>query len=368
MDCSKEYIYLALANAIKDPEYDVMKEKFFRYVEERFDPSFVDETVDDYVFYINNEKWLVRYDRGIKCWYLIVDSDLIMNRYDSDSDIYIEPNGSVKKWDSDKIYWDRKHLLDQYERISVKMRCVAKDQEYGTREIIFPKKKRYGRISLKDFCNGLDEEGRENFWLLKFSEDDIRYICKQPVTEPLTLREYYRLCRVYYLSQPDISARVPDDPKEAYIRFSDGRTDNMEGVNPDDPQELYDWTYRKGEWKDRDQGGHPHEIRGRTHLYPYFTDGTSGHYVLSEFIWCYDCAVELCKEPNVMLRDGKYIADAIRRNGMMRVDPHFGRPYGYPNENYIQPVHYNFLTRKQKLKVVWDELVEAQIKTPNSSE
>ena len=69
-----------------------------------------------------------------------------------------------------------------------------------------------------------------------------------------------------------------------------------------------------------------------------------------------------------MLSDGKYIADAIRRNGKMRVDPYFMRPYGYPNDEYIQPVRYSGLTRKQKRKVVWDELTEAQVRTLRHSE
>ncbi|MDR0335194.1 MAG: hypothetical protein LBH69_04845 [Methanomassiliicoccaceae archaeon] len=364
----RNYIHLTLANSVKDPEFDGMKERLFRSVEERFDPSFSDETVDDYVFYIKDERRLVRYDRGIKCWYLIADDKLIMNRYDSDSDIFICPEGHVKKWHSDHCYPNRECVLKEYERISEGIRCAAKDQECGTRVLSFPKKKRYGRISLKDYCAGLDEWGKNNFWVMKFSEDHIRYICKEPTTEPLTLREYFRLCRLYYLTDTSISAAIPDDPKEAYLRFSDGRTDNMEDVDQDDPRDLYDWAYRKGKWACRYMGGHPFEIRARTYLNPYFTDGTSGHYELREFIWNYDSAVELCKEPNVMLSGRKYIADAIRQKGNMRVSPHLGRPHGYPNKEYIQPVHYPELTRKQKLKIVWDELVEARIKTPLSFE
>jgi len=357
------YEHLVWANSVKDAWFDGIKDRFFRYINEKFDSSFSNETVDDYNFYMKDEEWLVRYDRGIRCWFLAVDGRLIMNRYDSDGDIYLSDRGGVEKWRSHNFYPNRKILLEEYERISEEVRRTAKEQECGTREISFPKKKRYGSISVKDFCDGLDEQGKKNFWAMRFSEDDIRYICKQPTTEPLTLREYFRLCRLYYLTDPTISRPIPDDPKEAYLRFSDGRTDEMEGVDQDDPEDLYDWEYRKGRWANRHQGGHPHEIRSRTYLSPHFTDGVKGHYVLSEFIWNYDNTVELCREPNVVLRDGKYIADAIRRNGKMRVDPHFFRPYGYPNEEYIQPVRYEGLTTKQKRKVVWDELVEAQIKS-----
>jgi len=364
----KEYRFLTAANSVKDTEFDGMKERFFRYVSEKFDPSFSDETFDDYVFYMKDEEWLVRYDRWLKCWFLGIDNKIIMNRYDSDVDGYLDDTGQVKGWYSHHAFPRMKDVLNEYERVSDAVRCAAEEQECGTRKLSFPKNKRYGIISIKDFCDGLDENGKNNFWLMRFSGDDIKYICKQPVTEPLTLREYFRLCRLYYLKDPTISAPIPDDPKKAYLRFSDGRTDEMEGVDQDDPDDLYDWTHMEGRWKGRYQGGHPHEIRARTHLYPYFTDGKSGHYVLSEFIWNYDNAAGLYREPNVMLSDGEYIADAIRRNGRMRVDPHFFRPYGYPNKEFIQPVHYTALTYRQKRKVVWDELIEARIKEPRPPE
>ncbi|MCL2143805.1 MAG: hypothetical protein FWH44_06090 [Methanomassiliicoccaceae archaeon] len=359
------YEHLVLANSVKDTEFDAMKYRFFGYINEKFDPSFSDETVDDYTFYINSEKWLVRYDRGITCWFLAVDGRLIMNRYDSDSEFYLGDRGSLERWRSHDFCPNSKVLMNEYERVSEQIRLTEKEQERGTRKISFPKSKRYGSISMKDFCGGLDEYGKENFWALKFSEEDLGHICKQPVTELLTLREYFRLCRLYYTTDPDISAEIPDDPKEAYLRFSDGRTDEMEDLDQDDPDDLYDWTNRKGRWADRYYGGHPHEIRFKTYLYPHFTDGKKGHYVLSDFIWNYDKAIGICREPNVMLSDGEYIACAVRMKGMIRVDPHFFRPYGYPNKEFIQPVRYEDLTRKQKLKVVWDELTEAQIKTPH---
>ena len=77
------YEHLVWANSVKDAWFDGIKDRFFRYINEKFDSSFSNETVDDYNFYMKDEEWLVRYDRGIRCWFLAVDGRLIMNRYDS---------------------------------------------------------------------------------------------------------------------------------------------------------------------------------------------------------------------------------------------------------------------------------------------
>ena len=47
---------------------------------------------------------------------------------------------------------------------------------------------------------------------------------------------------------------------------------------------------------------------------------------------------------------------------MLEVIPNFNR-YGYPNKDFDEPVGYDNLTRKQKNKVVWDKLTEAEIKS-----
>jgi len=46
---------------------------------------------------------------------------------------------------------------------------------------------------------------------------------------------------------------------------------------------------------------------------------------------------------------------------MLEVTPSFNR-YGYPNKDFQEPVNYDDLTRKQRNKIVWDELKEAQRK------
>ena len=143
------------------------------------------------------------------------------------------------------------------------------------------------------------------------------------------------------------------------IRFSDGRTNEIENVEQDDPQDFHDWTYKNGRWKDRRQGGHPHEISGKTYLYPYYTDGVNGYYVWRAFMWCYDKAVTLCRELNIMLENKEPLIDIINEVDTLRVESN-SYPYSYSNEEYSELVRYENLTRKQKLRVKWDELTEAK--------
>jgi hypothetical protein len=323
-----------------------------------------DDTVDDYTFYINKTIWLIRYDRGIKCWLLFIGNEQVINKYDEISEFYIDGEGSVREWRSYPAMDEEfiKILYEEHKHLKNKLMTVQFEQESGTRKIEYPKEKRCGRISRRDFYNGMDDEQRQKYWAFKFSEENIKYIDKTPVIAPLTLREYFRLCRLYYLAnQGDYIRDVPDDPKEAYMRFADGRTERMETVDLDDPQDFYDWVKKEGKWKGRSSIGHPHEITGKTYLYPHYTDGVNGYYLWSGFIWNYDKVVTFCHEPNLMLNDYKYLVDIIKGNGVLEVSPSFNR-YGYPNEEFQEHVNYGDLTRKQKNKIVWDELLEAQIK------
>jgi len=360
------YYNLQSANAIFNPEFEEWKGEFFDYVKKTFDPSFQNETFDNYTFFIDQKRWMVRYDRGIKCWMLFTEGDhgFILNKYDVIEDEYIDSRGGLAKLRSESID-ERffKHLRDEYGQLMARLTAIEAEQRQGIRKVVYPKRQQYGRISRQDFYKGMSEEQRQNYWAFKFAVEDIKYIVKQPVIAPLTLREYFRLCRIYYLANSGefLFRDVPDDPKAAYMRFSDRRTEQMEAVDLDDPQDFYDWVKKKGRWKDRDCGGHPYEIAGKTYLYPRYTDGLSGYYVWSGFIWCYNEAVTLCREPNLMLSDGEYLVEIIKGNGMLEVTPSFNR-YGYPNKDFQEPTNYDDLTQKQRNKIVWDELKEAQRK------
>jgi len=358
------YYNLQEANAVRNFEFEEWKGEIFDFVKDNFNPSHTDNTVDDYGFFIGKTRWTVRYDRGIKCWLLFIGNELIINKYDEAGENYIDGRGNVREWRSYPTMDERfvKVLYDEYKQLMSEIMTVQIEQEDGTRKIDYPKEKRYGSISRKDFYDGMDDEWRKLYWAFKFSLDDIKYIDKEPVIAPLRLREYFRLCRIYYLAnQGDYIKDVPDDPKEAYMRFADGRTDQLDEVDLDDPQDLYDWVKRKGRWQNRHQGGHPTEITGKTYLYPRFTEGLNGYYSWSGFIWNYDDVVTFCREPNLMLSDKEYLVEIIKGNGYLEVTPSINR-YGYPNEEFQEPVSYRHLTRKQKNKVVWNELTEAQIK------
>jgi len=352
-------------NSVLNLEFDKWKREIFSYVAKTFVPSSANGTDDDYVFYIDKERWTIRYDRGIKCWLFIIGYDLIINLYDEPSDIFIDRGGSIREWHYGERLDEQqtKRLLDEVTQIETALRTVAIEQEKGTRKIVFPKKKQHGSISRKDYYAGMDGAEHRQNWALAFTEDDIKYIDKEPVVAPITLREYFRLCRAFYLSYPEWFKNVPDDPKEAYMRFADGRTERMEDVDLDDAQDFYDWEHRQGRWKGLWQvGGHPHEIAGKTYLYAHYTEGLNGYYVWRvAYVWRNFEAAKFCREPNVLLDDRALLIEIIKGNGTLEVVPSI-YPYGYPNREYQEPVRYCYLTRKQRAKVKWDPLTEAQIK------
>ena len=358
------YYKLQQANAVRNLEFEEWKAEIFDFVKDNFSPSHIDDTVDDYEFFIHKTKWMLRYDRGIKCWLFFIGNELLINKYDTVGESYIDDRGNVRSWKLYPIMDEKfvKALHEEFMQLKSELIIVQIEQEDGTRKIDYPRNKQFGRISRKDFYNGMDDEWRQNYWAFTFSTEDIKYIDKQPVIAPLTLREYFRLCRLYYLAnQGDYIRNVPDDPKEAYMRFADGRTEQMETVELDDPQDFYDWVKKQGRWQSRSFGGHPYEIIGKTYLYPHYTDGLNGYYVWRGFIWNYNEVVTFCHEPNLMLDNYEYLIEIIKGNGVLEVTSSYNR-YGYPNKEFQEPVRYENLTRKQKNKIVWDELTEAQCK------
>jgi len=358
----KDYRGLQGANSIKNPELDKFKVELFDFVKGNFQPSFQNDNLTDYTFYIDKAEWVFRYDAELKCWVLIVENEFVLNKYETESEFYINGRGCLEKLSRSFLNEDiLSRWRNDFESIKNLLLNVRREQEQGIRKIDYPKDSREGIISRKDYNSGVDKNNPQHYWSLYFSKDDIKYIDKEPTIAPLTLREYFRLCRVFYLSNPEIFQNVPEDPKEAYIKFADGRTENLEMVELDDPQDLLDWKNEKGRWEKRRSGGHPYEIYGRTYLGLSYTDGYCGYYTWRGFIWNYYEAVTFCREPNVMLFNSEYIIKIINEEDIMQVIPSI-TPHGYPNENYSEPVRYEALTRKQKLKVVWDELEEAQYK------
>jgi hypothetical protein len=363
---ARKYSFMKEANAVKSPKFDKLKNEIFDFVNNNFYPAETDETIDDYLFYIDKTQWRVRYDRGIKCWMLFVGDELVINKYDEDGDYYITAGGSVGKWRSyPEPERFAKELNDECRQVVDALITVKTEQESGARKIVYPKEEMYGRISRRDYYSGMSEEQRQTCWALKFSEVDIRYIDKEPVIAPLTAGEYFRLCRIYYLTNPTRYHDVPDDPKEAYLRFADMRHDGLDEVDPDDPQDFYDWLKKRGRWEGRQELGHSCEISSKTFLYPQFIDGLNGYYLWRGFIWNYDEVVTFCREPNLMLSGKEYLVEIIRGNGMLEVTPGNNR-YGYPNKEFQEPVYYKNLTRKQKNKIAWDELKESEIKRKQS--
>ena len=350
------------ANAINNVEFEKRKGEIFDFVKDNFEPSYKDDTVDDYTFFIGTAKWVARYDKGIKCWLFFIGNELLINKYDEISDYYITTDGGLSQRYSYSVDEQFLRILhEEYRYLIDKLTVVQSEQEQGLRKISYPKEKRYGCISRKDFYNGMDEEQKKSYWAFQFSVDDIKYINKQPTIAPLTLREYFRLCRLYYLANPKDFKNVPDDPKEAYMRFADGRTEQMENVNLDDPHDFYNWVTKKGRWEGRHSIGHPYEITAKTYLQPHYTDGVNGYYVWRSFIWRYNEVATFCREPNLMLNNIEYLVDIICGKGALEVSPNINR-YGYPNEKFQESVTYGHLTRKQKNKVIWNELAEAKIK------
>lgn len=363
----KRFIFLQEANKIKNDKFEELKSGFFNFVKNNFNPCYHGDAFDDYVFFINKKRWTVRYDRGIKCWLFIIEFDVVLNKYDEIGEVFISPDGYLEELQLHSI--EDENLLEslhsEKQQVISKLMAVQAEQKQGIRKIIYPKEEQCGCISRKDFYNGMNEEQRQKYWAFKFTAEDIKYIEKQPIIAPLTLREYFRLCRLYYLANRSEYMRdIPDDPKAAYMRFADGRTEQIETVDLDDPQDFYDWEHSRGRWRDRRSGGHPYEITAKTYLYPHYTDGLNGYYVWHGFIWNYDEAASLCREPNLMLSDSDYLVEIIKGNGLLKVTSSFNR-YGYPNKEFQEPVNYLYLTRKQKAKIVWNELKEAQLKAKN---
>jgi len=353
-----KYNLLQYANRFK--EFDNFKDELFSIVKDKFTPFSVDKTISTYNFFLDKEKLLFQYDNFIKCWIMIVDNKVVLSKYDKDCNKYIDSDGCLGESMTGIIEGDEgvfKDTIHEIHKLQQGILEIEKQQKQGIRTIDFPKKKRLGEITRKNYNDGIDI--KQDYWSLYFSQDDIPNIDKEPKIGPLTMREFYRLCKEYYLTNPKSHKEVPQTPKKAYLKFADGRMDGIDEVDLDDPKDLFDWVHKNGKWKERHQGGHPFEITARTYLYPHYTDGVNGHYVWNGFIWNHNEAKELCKEPNVLLAHRKHLVDIINEKDTLRVTPNFER-HGYPNEKYSEPVRYDSLTRKQKGKIIWDELDETQ--------
>ena len=368
---------LKAANGYKCFEFSSWKGKLFDFVKGNFSPIYKDEFLESYVFYIDNKELIFKYQYRDELWVYIIDGDVVLNKYAKEDEGCVDDKGFFQQWYTYVPHsCVEEDAIKEVDKIIGALEIVKKEQQQGTRKIKFPKKDRHGYITRKDFEAGLSDEGKEHYWALKFTKDHIKYIDKEPTIAPITLREYFRLCRQFYLANEYVPKcdgkpeeltwlrfrNIPEDPKEAYMRFADGRTDQMDEVDLDDPQDFYDWAKREGRWKDRSQGGHPNEISGKTYLRQHYTDGLNGYFVWSSFIWTYNEVAEFCKEPNVMLSDHETLVKIINGEGKIRVTPFSTNRYGYPNKEFDEPISYDNLSRKQKYRVVWDELEESQFR------
>ena len=353
------------ANTIKDDEFDKLKADLFLAVTKNFNPTQIDDPNTYYEFYVDKKHWVFRYDKGISCWMFIVDGEVVLNKFDGKSGEYITEKGYLMNFDT----WQKPTRLASDFRCEMTnaidtMNRIKSEQQSGTRVIDFPKCRRIGKISRKDYWAGIDDKTNE--WSLAFTENDIPFLDKTPIVAPLTLREYFRLCHIYYKSresdrEENCIKNVPVNTKDAYMRFSDKRTEDMEKVDLDDPQDFYDWSRRQGRWKERNQGGHPFEICGKTYLFPRYTDKQSGYYEWRSFIWTSHEAITLNREPNVALTDKDYILKVIKGEDWLEVTPD-RNPYGYPNDEFTEYVQYENLAPKQKRKIIWNELLESKPK------
>ena len=353
----------------QDDSVDKMKRDLILFVVETFHPIHQDGEDKTYLFYVKKDEWCFKYDKGIKCWIFFIDNNIVMSLYDDDAKdagSYINEHGNVEEL-SRNIEWienDLHRAEFEFDSVKAELLNVAKQQRIGKRDIVYPNHKRWGEISRKNYNHAIYPADRGKIWSLRFTQDHIPHITKEPVPAPLTAREYFRLCHKYYKLNPHKYDNVPADPIEAFLKIADHRTHSVTEVNLDDPQDFCDWTNKTGRWKGRWSIGHEFEIAGRIKFYPCFTDGVNGYFEWHAFIWTYFSVAEFCKEPNVVLADREFLPDIINELDMMRVEPGIvNRAYGYPNKDYSEPVSYlEYLNLKQKRRIKWDELFESQVK------